>query len=147
MPESRDFQNELARLRDEMNQILNNSVEEIHQSEPLSESEWFPALDVLENKDDIIVKADIPGMNPENIELSILGDILQISGMRKQEIDRKDENYHILERGYGKFNRRIPLPAPVSDENITANYTKGVLIVKLPKLSQEKTEEIKVSLE
>ena len=111
---SRDFEREIARLRGRMNEILNDASVEMKQSEPLDESEWMPPVDVLENKDEILVKADIPGMSPDEIDLSISGNVLLIKGERKREVERKDENYHNIERGFGKFVRRVSMPAPLN---------------------------------
>jgi len=147
MSELKDFEEETIRLQDRMNRLLNNFSREIEQPEPLDEVGWIPPLDVLENKDDIVVKADIPGMKPDEIDLSISGDVLYIRGERKREVDREDENYHTIERGYGKFDRRVTLPTSVNVDSVKASYKDGVLAVRLPKLGEEKAGEIKVSLE
>lgn len=149
MSESSDFREkeELARLRDRMNQLLSHYYSDAQQSEPLDEIEWVPPLDVLENKDDIVVKVDMPGMTPDKIDLSILGDVLHIRGERAREVDREDENYHTIERGYGKFDRQIVLPAPVAADRIRATYKDGILCVEMPKLEKEKVEKVNVTLE
>jgi len=138
---------EFARLQDEMNQLLSRYSSGIEQAEPLDEIRWVPPLDILENKDDIVVRVDIPGITPDEIDLSISGDVLRIKGKRTRKIDREDENYHTIERDYGKFDRQIVLPAPVRADSIKASYKDGVLCIKLPKLEEEKTGRIKVSLE
>ena len=147
MPESRDFEERIVRLQDRMNRLLSDFSRGIEQPEPLDEVEWTPPLDVLEDKDDIIVRADIPGMNPDEIDLSISGDVLYIRGERKREVQREDENYHTIERGYGKFDRRVALPTSVNVDSIRASYKNGVLAVRLPKLEERKVGEIKVGLE
>ena len=146
MSTPRGFEEEIARLRNRINDILSDSscVEE---PEPMSASGWMPPTDVLENKDDIVVRLDVPGVNPDEIDLSISGDILQIKGERKQEKERDDENYHAIERGFGSFDRRINLPAPVDVESIKASCKNGVLTIRLPKLGVEKTGAVKVNLE
>ena len=147
MSEFRDSGKEIARLRDRMNRLLSDSSREMKHPESLNEVEWVPPLDILEDKDDVIVKVDIPGMKPDEIDLSISGDVLHIRGERKREMEREDENYHTIERGYGKFNRQIPLPTSVNTDGIKASYKDGVLIVRLPKLEKSKVGEIKVELE
>jgi HSP20 family protein len=147
MSEPRDFEAEIAKLRDRMNQILSGASMDAEQPEPLDEVDWMPPLDVLENSDEIIVRADVPGMKSDEIDLSISGDILQIKGERKREIEREDENYHAIERGYGRFSRQITLPAPAKVDAIAASYRDGVLTVRLPKIGEKKTGRVKVDLE
>lgn len=147
MLERRDFEEEIARLRNRMNRLFSDFSRGMDQPEPMDEVEWIPPLDVLENKDDIIVRIDIPGMKSDEIDLSISGDILHIKGERKREVGREDENYHTIERGLGKFDRRVSLPTSVKVDGIKASYKDGVLTVKLPKLGEEEAGEIKVDLE
>jgi HSP20 family protein len=149
MPELRNLgeKEELARLQDRMNQLLNRYSSGMEQPESLGETEWIPPLDVMENKDDIVVRVDIPGLTPDEIDLSISGDILHIKGERMREVDREDENYHTIERAYGKFDRQIVLPARVKVDCIRASYKNGVLCVKLPKLEEEETGKVKIALE
>ena len=147
MSEFRDIEEETAGLRSRMNQLFSGFSRRMEQPEPLDEVEWTPSLDVLEDKDDIIIKADIPGMSADEIDLSISRDVLYIRGERKREVERKDENYHTIERGYGKFDRRIVLPTSVKVNDIKASYRDGVLVVELPKLEKENIGKIKVELE
>ncbi len=147
MSEPRDFEAEIAKLREKMNHILSGASIDAEQPESLDEVDWMPPLDVLENSDEIIVRTDIPGMKPDEIDLSISGNILRIKGERKREIEREDENYHAIERGYGRFSRKIMLPAPAKVDAITASYRDGVLTVRLPKIGEKKTGRVKVDLE
>ena len=147
MLERRDFEEEIARLRNRMNRLFSDFSRGVEQPEPMDEVEWIPPLDVLENKDDIIVRTDIPGMKSDEIDLSISGDVLYIRGERKREVEREDENYHTIERGLGKFDRRVSLPTSVKVDGVKASYKDGVLTVKLPKLGEEEAGEIKVDLE
>jgi len=147
MSESRELEERIVRLRDGMNRLFSDFSRGIEQPELLDEVQWTPPLDVLEDKDDIIVRADIPGMSPDEIDLSISGDVLHIRGERKREVEREDENYHTIERGYGKFDRRVALPASVKVDSIRASYKNGVLAVRLPKLEEKKVGEIKVGPE
>ena len=128
-----------------MNQILSEPVSRAEQPELMDAFDWLPPMDVLENKDDITVKIDVPGVDPDEIDLSIAGDTLYMTGERKHEVERGDENYHIIERGYGKFARRVKLPTSVDVDSVKASYKNGVLTVKLPKLEEKKTEKIRVN--
>ena len=147
MSAPRNFGEELARLRDSMNQILSDSAAGMPQPEPMDNVDWIPPVDILENRDDVIVKVDLPGLNTDEIDLSISGGVLQITGERKQKTERQDENYHTIERDYGRFDRRINLPTSVSVDNIKASYDNGVLTVTLPKPEEQKTEQFRVALE
>jgi HSP20 family protein len=145
MPKLEDFEVEIIKLKDRMNRLLDDYSEK--QIEPLNEAEWEPDLDVLEDKDDIIVKADIPGMSADLIDVTISEKLLRIRGERKRDIGREDENYHYIGRRYGKFDRRIALPVSIDAENVKASYKDGVLTVRLPKLEKKKTGELKIQME
>jgi len=149
MPEFRNLKEkeELARLQDRMNQLLNRYSSGTEHPEPLGETELVPPLDVLENRDDIVVRIDIPGVTPDEIDLSIAGDVLHIKGERARQVDREDENYHTIERAYGKFDRQIVLPAAVKVDCIRASYKNGVLCIKLPKLEEKKSGKVNIAPE
>lgn len=142
MSSSANFDSEITKLKEKIDKIF-NSVEHL---ESLEEAEWSPAVDILEDKDNIIVKADIPGVTADTINLTIAGDTLHINGERKQESGRIDENYHLIGRKYGKFDRAILLPVMVDSDNIKASYRDGVLTVILPKLEKSKADEIKIQV-
>ena len=94
---------------------------------PIEEMEWLPAIDVYEKEEKFVVKADLPGMKEEDIDVSVVGDIFTIKGEKKSESEVKEENYHRSERTYGSFLRSISLSATVDAKNIEANYADGVL--------------------
>jgi HSP20 family protein len=99
---------------------------------PLSQMS-FPSLDVSETEKEVIVKAEMPGMDSKDIDLYVEGDNLIVRGEKKQENEDKDENYHRVERSYGAFHRSIPLPSKCDQSKVKAKYKNGVLTVKLPK--------------
>jgi len=105
-----------------------------------------PAVDVAEEKDRYIVKADLPGMKQEDIKVELDDSVLSISGERKHEKEENDEkkNYHYYERSYGSFQRRFILPKGTDSEKIDAKYEHGVLEIVIPKTDIKKTKEIKV---
>jgi HSP20 family protein len=107
--------------------------------------EWIPALDVYEQDGKFVVKAELPGMDEDDINVSVEGNSLVIKGNKKFEREVKDEDYYHCERSYGSFYRSIPLPAEVDKEKIEANYDSGVLEVKLSKLPEKKTKKVKVT--
>jgi HSP20 family protein len=95
--------------------------------------EWAPALDVSETKDAVMVKAEAPGMDANDIELSLDGDVLTLKGEKKQEKEEKDEHYYRTERSYGAFARAVRLPASVDGSKVAASFKNGLLTVTLPK--------------
>jgi HSP20 family protein len=109
--------------------------------------EWLPSLDVAETKNDIVVKAEVPGMDPKDIDISLSDGLLTIKGEKKQERVEKDENYHLVERSYGTFARSIRLPNEVKSDKINASYKNGVLKVVLPKSEEAKKKEVKIKVE
>jgi HSP20 family protein len=109
--------------------------------------EWFPSLDVSETKNDLIVKAELPGMDPKDIDISLSDGTLIIKGERKQEKEEKEENYQLIERSYGSFTRSIRLPKEVKRDKISASYKNGILKVTLPKSEEAKTKEVKIKVE
>jgi HSP20 family protein len=107
---------------------------------------WFPALDVEETKDEIIVKAELPGIRKEEISLQVQADTLTLSGVRKSESETKDKTIHLVERSYGKFQRSIALPCKVDATRAKAVYEDGVLTVRLPKQEEVKPKEIAIEV-
>ena len=105
-----------------------------------------PVVDVYETKDDVIVSCDLPGVREKEVSVSITGDVLTIKGERKLQSEAKDENYHRLERWYGKFERHISLPMPVQADRAKATYQDGTLEIRLPKAEENKTKEITIDL-
>lgn len=109
--------------------------------------EWLPAVDVTETKSEIVVHAEIPGMDAKNIDISLNEGILTIRGEKKQEREDKEEEYHLIERRYGTFTRSIPLPREVDSNTASASYRNGVLKVRLPKSGKAEKKEVKIKVE
>jgi HSP20 family protein len=105
---------------------------------------WFP-IDVADRDDHVEVKAELPGLKPEEFSVRVQGDLLTVRGERKEESERKEDNYVVRERRSGSFARSIRLPATVNSEKATAGYKDGVLTLTLPKVEQSRTQEIKVT--
>ena len=110
-------------------------------------TEWFPSLDVSETKNDFVVKAELPGIDPKDIDISLTDGMLTIRGEKKQEREEKEENYHLIERNYGTFSRSVSLSRDVKPDKINASYKDGVLRVVLPKSEEAKKKEIKIKVE
>lgn len=108
---------------------------------------WTPSLDVSETKNDLIVKTEIAGVDPKDVDISLSGDTLTIKGEKKQEKEEKEEGYHLMERSYGSFSRSVRLSVEVDQDKVNASYKNGVLKIILPKSERIKAKEIKVNIE
>jgi HSP20 family protein len=107
---------------------------------------WAPVLDMHETKDDVVLNFELPGITEKDISLSITGDLLTLKGERTFNRDAKDDNYHHVERAYGKFERSVQLPMAVQAARVKATYRDGVLEVRLPKAEEVKPKEIKIDI-
>jgi HSP20 family protein len=105
---------------------------------------WAPALDVVEKDDKFTVKVELPGVREEDVDVSVSGDILTISGDKKAESETKKKGYYYSESSYGSFSRSITLPSTVDNNKIEASYDKGVLEISLPKAQIVKPKKIKL---
>jgi len=108
---------------------------------------WSPTLDVSETKDNLIVKTELAGVDPKDVDISLTGEVLTIKGEKKDEKEEKEENYHLMERSYGSFSRSMRLPVEVDQDKVKASYKNGVLKITLPKTEKTKSKAIKVSIE
>jgi HSP20 family protein len=106
-----------------------------------------PAVDLYEEKDDIVVKAELPGIETNNIEVKLTDHTLTIKGEKKKEEETKEQNYYRAERSYGSFVRTLELPKDVHADKVKATFKNGILEVRLPKTEEAKTKEVKVKVE
>jgi HSP20 family protein len=111
---------------------------------PTEELGWMPGVEVYEKADKFVVRAELPGMKKEEIDVSVVGDTLTISGERKAESEVKDEDYYRCELCYGKFSRSVGLPAAVNAAKVDASYENGILEITLPKLEAAKPKKVTV---
>ena len=105
---------------------------------------FTPAVDVYEDEQNLVLKLEVPGMNEEDLKVSLENNTLTVSGERKFEKEEKEENFHRIERRYGTFTRTFRLPNTVDAEKVDASYDKGVLKVTLAKRAEAKAKTIKV---
>ena len=134
----------LFNLRDELDRLFEGSFEDLAGA-PRLLGVWNPAVDLFEDKDNVIVKAELPGLKREDIEVSLLDGALNISGERKSEEKVEDTEARRTERFVGRFQRTITLPSSVKADKVNAQYKDGVLTVTLPKAEEAKTRQIQVS--
>lgn len=146
IPWRRKKDREITAYQEEMDHLLDRFFGGSLFSAPelLSEGKWFPNVDISEGRKKITVKAEMPGVESSDIDISLDGRFLQIKGEKKQEKEESDENLHRVERSYGYFNRIIELPSDVDPEKVDATYKRGVLTVKLKKTQESETRLIKV---
>lgn len=130
-------------LRDEIDRLFDLPLAEMART-PSILSGWTPALDVYENKDNLVVRAELPGMKREDIEVTIHDDSLSISGERKMEQKPKDTEVYRAERFFGRFLRTVTLPSPVAVDKVKAQYVDGILTITLPKTEEAKPKQITV---
>jgi HSP20 family protein len=137
---------DLQSFRDEMNRTLNRWFSREEGDEP-SPRRWMPALDVTESKDAYHVDVEVPGMRPEDINVTVDQGMLTVQGERRSEEEKGDRSYHRVERRYGAFRRSISLPRDVDASRVQASYDNGVLRLEVPKAegSQAKRIEVKQS--
>jgi HSP20 family protein len=107
---------------------------------------WAPAVDIYETENELVVKADLPDVNPQDLDIRVEGNILTIRGERKFENKVNEENYLRVERAYGSFSRSFSLANSVKSEAIKAEYHDGVLTLSLPKREEAKPKQIKVNV-
>jgi HSP20 family protein len=113
---------------------------------PSEELVWAPAIDVLEKEDKFVVKVELPGVNEEDVNVSVAGGTLTIEGEKKTESEIKNKGYYYSETSYGSFSRSITIPSTVDASKIEANYDKGVLEITLPKAPEVKPKKIAVAI-
>jgi len=135
----------LSDLRDEIDRLFESPLSELTRTSQLL-SGWTPALDVYEEKDNFVVKAELPGMKKEDIEVSLHDGSVSISGERKTESKHEDAEVYRTERFFGRFQRTITLPTAVAADKVKAAYKDGVLTVTLPKTEEAKPKQIDVSV-
>lgn len=114
--------------------------------EALDAVTWMPAVDILEKDNQIVLKADLPGIDPKDVEINVENGTLTLRGSRKFASDVKEDDYHRVERVYGSFVRSFRLPGSVDPDKVEASYRNGVLELTLPKRPEAKPKQIKVKV-
>ena len=136
---------ELRGLQDEMNRIFTGIAPAGSNREDMLNGAWSPRVDIFENKDHLVLEAELPGMNREDFELSFENNVLTLKGERKFEKKTDNDNYHRIERAYGSFTRSFTLPQTVTAEGAQAEFLNGILRVSLPKREETKARKIEVT--
>jgi HSP20 family protein len=137
---------DLSVIQDRMNQIFEDALARSRGREGLRTGMWTPAVDIYENNDFVVVKAELPGVEKDRISVEVKEGILTLRGERGFDKELKKESYHRIERSYGSFQRSFSLPVSVDQEKVTARFQNGVLEVQLPKKDQVKPKQIEVDV-
>jgi len=134
---------EAISLRDAMSSLFQESF--IRPSSMMAQDGLtsFP-LDISETEDEFVIRASLPGVQPDDVQITVQGDMLTIRGESKEEEERKGEHWHSRERRFGRFQRTVFLPAPVKADRAQAQYENGILTLTLPKAEEAKPRQIKI---
>jgi HSP20 family protein len=138
---------DLETLQREMNRLFDFSLSRPgYDDTSLLGGQWAPLVDIYDSKDNLVVKADLPGLSKDDIQVAIQENILTISGEKKQELNIREDEYLRTERFYGSFHRAITLPTEVDRTKVQANFKDGILELILPKKEEAKPQQIKIDV-
>ena len=130
-------------LQDQINRLFNDAFDSTRESDLTT---WAPAVDIFENEQELIVKADLPDIDPKDLDIRVENNILTIRGERKFEKKQDNGDYLRVERAYGSFSRSFALSSTVNMDAIDAQYENGVLTLRVPKREEAKPKQIKVNV-
>jgi HSP20 family protein len=133
-----------ATLQEQINRIFGDAVGRTGEESNLTP--WAPAVDIYETENELVVQADLPDVNAQDLDIRVENNILTIRGERKFETKVSDDNYLRIERAYGSFSRSFSLANSVNSDAIKADYHDGVLTLNLPKIEEAKPKQIKVNV-
>jgi HSP20 family protein len=128
-----------------MNRLFNNLFDTPTAGFGSVTRSWIPALDIVENDDDYVLRADLPGLTEQDINVELHNDVLTVSGERKSEHEERKQGYHRVERNSGSFRRSVRLPEGVSPDSIRATFERGVLEVTVPKPEQQGPHKVQIT--
>ncbi len=133
---------ELVTMNDRLNRMFEQAYGQANGA--LEYGQWIPAVDLKEEESQFVLKADMPGMKKEDLDINVENNVLTISGDRRFEDEEKKESYHRIERAYGRFVRSFTLPTRVQSDAIGASYKDGILEVTIPKAEESKPKKIAI---
>lgn len=137
---------DLISIQDRMNRLFEQTLARTREEEGSAASTWMPAVDIYETPDQVVMKAELPGLTREDIEINVRDNTLSLRGQRKFEKDVKEENYLRIERAYGSFQRSFTLPVTIQQDKIKAVFRDGVLELTLPKAEEARPKQIKIDV-
>jgi HSP20 family protein len=138
---------EMAQMQDRINRIFGDAYTRRHDDDLTQRGEWFPAVDIYENANqEIVLKAELPGIVREDIDVRVENNTLTLRGERKRDTEVKQEQFHRVERSYGSFSRSFALPSRIDTEHVRAEFKDGVLAITLPVKAEAKPRQIEVAV-
>jgi HSP20 family protein len=137
---------DLLTTRREFDRLLREAFSPLFGETELSTRSWAPPVDIYETDNDIILKAELPGIDPKDVEVRVEDNTLYLKGERKQEKEVKEPNYHRVERSYGSFARSFSLPNSMDASKVKAEYKDGLLTLTMPKREEAKPKTIKIDV-
>jgi HSP20 family protein len=136
---------ELNSLRKQRDRLWNQFLGETSFPESVSRG-WRPSVDISETEDQLLIKAELPGLDAKDVSVSLSGDLLTIKGKKKQEKEKKDEHFHSSERYYGSFQRSFRLPVNIKTDEVDATFKKGILQIALRKTKESRKKDIEIKV-
>jgi HSP20 family protein len=138
---------ELNTIQNEMNRLFNTFFDQpAPGSRGSGARRWIPAMDLIETADQYVLRADLPGLSDEDVNVQLQDSVLTVSGERKAENDQQQEGYYRLERAFGAFSRSLTLPEGVNPDGVSARFDRGVLEITIPKPEQKKPRQVRISV-
>ncbi len=137
---------DLAGVQERMNRIFDEAFRGGSEDDWSFGGAWAPSVDIYEHEGHIVLKAELPGIDPKDVDVRVENNVLTLRGERKLDTEIKREDYHRVERAYGKFSRSFTLPSVVDTDKIKAEYNHGVLQVSIPQKEEAKPKQISIAV-
>lgn len=137
---------DLLTTQGRFNRLFNDTFAHAFDDDQFSAKAWTPAVDIYETDQNLVMKAELPGIDPKDLEVRVEDGTLYLKGERKYEHEVKEENYHRVERSYGSFARTFSLPRTINTEDIKADYKDGILTLTMPKREEAKPKTVKINV-
>lgn len=135
---------DLVMVQDRFNRLFNDTFSRFFEDGESATGTWIPPVDIYETDQNVVLSAELPGLDPKDVEIRVEDGTLYLKGQRKFEKEVKEENCHRIERSYGSFMRTFPVPSSVDAEKAKAEYKDGILTLTMPKREEAKPRTIKI---
>lgn len=135
---------DMVTLREKMNRLFEDTVAARAEEKDLGAGTWAPAVDIYETSEELVLTAEVPGIDEKDIEIKIEDNLLSLRGERKFEKETKEDNFHRIERSYGSFYRAFTLPGSIDADKVQAEHENGVLKIVMPKRQELKPKTVKI---
>jgi HSP20 family protein len=138
---------ELAQMQDRINRIFGDAYTRRYDDDVMQRGDWAPPVDIFENDNqEIVLRAELPGVSKEDIDIRVENNTLTLRGERKRASEIRNEQYHRVERAYGAFSRSFSLPSRIDTEKVKADFKDGLLTITLPIRDEAKPKQIEVAV-